>query len=221
MKIDKKKTINFYKDYSDVCDCDHCKNYIYYVSDKYPKIKKYLETLGIDIKKPFELMPLDYDDLIMYFECQYIVFGKCEKDFYKKIDDIEIFKTDNHPYTNIKDEHFVISFGTIALEDYMKEEIIKNKKQLEDWLSDSHELGRKPYKINYTNSFEDEDGIRCFIYKYKKHFFSKWCLGIVSDSGTFSEMLEYKRETEIEDAKKILESLKNYWKEQAKNISKR
>lgn len=84
----------------------------------------------------------------------------------------------------------------------MRDEIINNKKILEDWLSDPHELGRKPYKINYTNMFEDEDGIRCFIYKYKKHIFSKWCLGIVSDSGTFSEMLEYKRENEIEDSKR-------------------
>lgn len=38
----------------------------------------------------------------------------------------------------------------------------------------------------------------------------------VSESGTFSEMKEYNKKTEIEDAQKILEMLKNYWKEMAK-----
>ena len=42
-------------------------------------------------------------------------------------------------------------------------------------------------------------------------------IGIVSESGTFSEMGEYHLKTEIDDAKRILEMLKNYWREMAKN----
>ena len=41
--------------------------------------------------------------------------------------------------------------------------------ELENWLSDPQELGKKPVKIEYANSFEDEDGIRCIIFKYKKN----------------------------------------------------
>ena len=69
---------------------------------------------------------------------------------------------------------------------------IKNAmEELEDWLSDPSELGKKPTKIEYTNAFADEDGINCLVFKYKKNLLGKWLLGIVSESGTFSEMGEY------------------------------
>lgn len=97
----------------------------------------------------------------------------------------------------------------------MNNEIKEGLLKLENWLSDPRELGCKPSKIEYTNSFEDEDGIKCMIFKYKKSLTGKWMLGIVSDSGTFSEMEEYNKNTEIEAAKKILEMLKDYWKTEA------
>ena len=98
----------------------------------------------------------------------------------------------------------------------MNNEINEAKIKLESWLSDPHELGKKPSSVVYTNSFVDEDGIKCYIFKYKKSLLSKWLLGIVSDSGTFSEMKEYNKNTELDDAKKIVNLLKNYWKERAK-----
>lgn len=102
----------------------------------------------------------------------------------------------------------------------MNGEIESAKAQLEQWLSHPNELGRKPAKIEYTNSFKDEDEIKCLIFKYKKTILSKWLLGIVSESGVFSEMLKYNENTEIADAKKLLKILKNYWKQQAKEIEK-
>ena len=51
----------------------------------------------------------------------------------------------------------------------MNEEIKNAVVELENWLSDPQELGKKPVKIEYANSFEDEDGIRCIIFKYKKN----------------------------------------------------
>lgn len=101
----------------------------------------------------------------------------------------------------------------------MFKEINEAKLELEKWLSDPHELGKKPSKIEYTNSFEDEDGIKCMIFKYKRNIFGKWLLGIVSESGTFSEMQEYNRNSEIEDAQKILSMLKNYWKQRAEKYN--
>ena len=100
----------------------------------------------------------------------------------------------------------------------MIEEIKNATLELENWLSDPRELGKKPAKIEYTTSFEDEDGIKCMIFKYKKNILGKWLLGIVSESGTFSEMQKYNPKNEIEDAKQILEMFKNYWKEMAKKM---
>ena len=97
----------------------------------------------------------------------------------------------------------------------MNNEIVNAMEELEKWLADPAELGRKPAKIEYTASFEDEDGIKCMIFKFKKSFFGKWLLGIVSESGTFSEMKEYNSSTETEDAKSLLHILKEYWKKMA------
>ena len=97
----------------------------------------------------------------------------------------------------------------------MNNEIVNAMEELENWLADPAELGRKPAKIEYTASFEDEDGIKCMIFKFKKSFFGKWLLGIVSESGTFSEMKEYNSSTETEDAKALLHILKEYWKKMA------
>ena len=50
----------------------------------------------------------------------------------------------------------------------MNNEIANAMKELENWLADPAELGRKPAKIEYTASFEDEDGIKCMIFKFKR-----------------------------------------------------
>lgn len=97
----------------------------------------------------------------------------------------------------------------------MDNNIKDEMQELENWLADPHEFGHKPFKIEYTNHFVDKDGISCTIFKFKKNLTGKWLLGIVSESGTFSEMGLYRRESEIEDAKQILDMLKSYWKSRA------
>lgn len=100
----------------------------------------------------------------------------------------------------------------------MNDNIEKAKEELIEWLSAPNELGRKPAKIEYTKYFKDEDGIQCVIFKFKKSIVGKWFLGIVSESGTFSEMKEYHEKNEIDDATTILNMLKEYWKEQARQM---
>lgn len=86
------------------------------------------------------------------------------------------------------------------------------QKKLAEWLSDERELGVKPFRIEYVESFVDDDEIECMIFRYRKTLFSKWMLGIVSDSGVFSQMKEFCQETARQDAGECLEFLKNYWK---------
>ena len=89
------------------------------------------------------------------------------------------------------------------------------KQQVIQWLEDPNELGKKPSKIEFTKEFTDKDGIHCKIFKYKKSVFSPWMLAICSDSGVFSEMETYNEATEVEDAQKLLDFLKEYWKRMA------
>ena len=56
---------------------------------------------------------------------------------------------------------------------------IKNAmEELEDWLSDPSELGKKPTKIEYTNAFADEDGINCLVFKYKRIYWGNGYWGL-------------------------------------------
>ena len=82
-------------------------------------------------------------------------------------------------------------------------------------MEDPRELGKKPVKIEFSKEFIDEDGITCKIFKFKKSILSPWMLAISSDSGVFSEMENYNADTEVEDAKKLLNFLKDYWKHMA------
>ncbi len=123
---------------------------------------------------------------------------------------------DNYP--RFDEEHIIITLDEKLLKKFFQKKVSESKEQLINWLSHPNELGAKPVKIENTNYFRDEDGIECFIFKYKKKLIGKWLLGIVSESGTFSEMKPYNQNTEIEDAKQMLEMLKNYWKNAAKDM---
>ena len=90
-----------------------------------------------------------------------------------------------------------------------------------DWLSHPAELGCKPNKIQFTKRFTTEDGIECMIFKYKKNILSPWLLAISSDAGIFSEQQKYVQQTEVEDATKLIEFLKQYWINQANDKNDR
>ena len=92
----------------------------------------------------------------------------------------------------------------------------EEKQAVIEWLMHPNELGCKPSKIEYTNEFVSEDGIRCIIFKFKKSLLSPWLLAIWSESGVFSEMKKYDASTEMDDARELLAFLKQYWINMAK-----
>ena len=97
-------------------------------------------------------------------------------------------------------------------------EIEQAVQRLSEWLSDPRELGKKPYSVEHTRVFEQEDGVRCHIFRYKKSMFSTWLLGIVSDAGVYSEMKEYHRKSEYADAQALLAFLQACWKARAEQL---
>lgn len=100
-------------------------------------------------------------------------------------------------------------------------------KAMVDWLSDPHELGKAPVKIELAGKF-DWNGMRYYIYKYKKSLLGKWLLGVCGGyegdtlehcGHVFSEMSEYKEETAEQSAIKMVEAIRAYWMEQAHSYS--
>ncbi len=123
MNIDIIKNKEYYKKKNDLCTCDMCKNYYLQIEKEYPKIKKYLNDIGVDITRPNELMWESEGEEIKYFNCEYVVFGKCEDDFEYIIDGIKITKDKVHAPVNVSDEYFVLGLGAITLKNIIDSNI--------------------------------------------------------------------------------------------------
>lgn len=100
-----------------MCGCAYCRNYCARIKAAYPEVARYLASLGVDIEKPFGVSPLepDEDGYLEYCICQYIVFGTCSEDYSHQIGDVTFGRSDCHPSTKIKEEHFVLDFYPIKL----------------------------------------------------------------------------------------------------------
>ena len=116
MDIEKTKEYYSQLDYGDLCQCDDCKNYVKEIKTSYPLIDEYLSKLGIDITKPFETAPIDFDEeTIFYTMVQYVVMGTSDGFENTKINDVDIWVTESHPMTNITEPHFVIEICPVYL----------------------------------------------------------------------------------------------------------
>jgi len=131
--MDAKRTKEYYssKDCHEVCDCGYCRNYTGRIKKAYPELGAFLASMGVDIEKPFECFPLEPEkESITYLCVQYPVMG--EKDGFETshVSGADIYVTECHPVTDIKDVHFVIEVSEIKLEwrgGYDGESIIPKK----------------------------------------------------------------------------------------------
>lgn len=119
MYVNELKTKTYYQSITEdrLCSCCYCRSYRSQIRSAFPEISKYLDSLGIDIEKPFEVSPLDPDEdgMLEYCCCQYIVFGHCAPTYRHRIDTVEFRKATSYPGTGIEQEHFVLEFYPIKL----------------------------------------------------------------------------------------------------------
>lgn len=103
------------------------------------------------------------------------------------------------------------------------------KENMIEWLADPHELGKKPRRIARAGDFV-YNGMRYYIFKYKRGFFGKWLLGVSGGyegdelepcGHTFSEMQEYDPETARANCVAMIEMIMNYWKQRAAEYERR
>ena len=116
MEIDVDQTKEYYsRSNLEICDCDDCQHYYQKVKNAYREVDQFLNQFGIDILKPHELMSYNDQQELIYFACQYIVFGECANDFEEVIGDVKFIPASSYPHTGIEEEHFVLEFGPIKL----------------------------------------------------------------------------------------------------------
>lgn len=118
MGIDIEQTRQYYARIKkeDLCDCNYCKNFYLQVKEAYPFVADYLNGLGVDIEKPFEISPLEPENgMLEYCLCQYIVLGKPYDELVKKIGNVELEIATSYPSISIQREYFVINIYPIKL----------------------------------------------------------------------------------------------------------
>lgn len=91
------------------------------------------------------------------------------------------------------------------------------KAEIIEWLKHPNELGKAPHKIEFVKEFTDAEGFHCLIFRFKAGLLSSWLMAIHSDSGIFSEQEKYDESNDVEQATRMLEYLKQYWKNIARN----
>lgn len=72
--VDIEKTKEYYNTHS-LCDCVCCRNYYKQIEQELPKLKEFLDSFGVDISKPDEIMSIENDGYIDYINVDYTVCG--------------------------------------------------------------------------------------------------------------------------------------------------
>ena len=112
-------------------DCDYQNAYISLVKKQYPVTAKFLREFGVNIENPFKVNLLETkDDIIYYSEILYIVLGDKTKFKKAKIGKVKIEIADSYPDTNIKENHYVIKLSPIEIQNKLKVEDDKGKKEI-------------------------------------------------------------------------------------------
>ena len=113
--IDKPRAYDCNLGPENICDCAYGQNYCARVKAAYPEVARYLDSLGVDIEKPFETSPLEPDEngYLEYCVCQYVVFGSCPEDFTHRIGDVTFGRSDCHPNTKVEEKRVALYFYPI------------------------------------------------------------------------------------------------------------
>ena len=122
--MDIEKTREYYLNLKeeDVCDCEWCRNFITHIRKVYPDVAKYLDEMGVDIEKPYESWSLDPDENgnVLYPDVMYEIMGNSEDFVPTKIGDVDVHLATSYPYSDLKEEHFVIELSSFLLKDLRK-----------------------------------------------------------------------------------------------------
>lgn len=109
----------------------------------------------------------------------------------------------------------------------MNEQQSAAKDAMAAWLSHPQELGKAPVKLELAGEF-DLHNLHYYIFKYKKSVLGPWLLGVCGGyepgesqhcGHVFSEMESYDPATAKEKATAMVEKIREYWMEQARQAS--
>ena len=119
--FDKNRTLDYYENYSDLCQCESCRNFYENVNFIPNEIKNFLKQFGIDIAKPIEQVSIIADKSKKMVEntVYYAVNGNASSLNNSEItlgqSVIEVVPKEKSPNTNIAQPYFVFAVHDIWL----------------------------------------------------------------------------------------------------------
>lgn len=119
--FDKNKTSTYYENYSDLCECESCKNFYKNVGFIPNDIRNFIEQFGIDITKPIEQESIiaDKSQKIVEYTVYYAVNGEIisssNSDILLGESIVQIVPKELSPNTDIPQPYFVFSVCDIWL----------------------------------------------------------------------------------------------------------
>ncbi len=118
LDVDVSRTRLFYQEEKedDLCDCDGCKNYRALVRRAYPEAAAYLDSLGVDIAKPFHVSFVDLGDGFMLYKAAcYILFGDADYSFHHAVGGVDILPALSYPDPGAGEPHLVLKIALLKL----------------------------------------------------------------------------------------------------------
>ena len=100
------------------------------------------------------------------------------------------------------------------------------KKAMNRWIAANGKLGKVPFQTEYATEF-DLHNLHYYVFRFQENMKSEWMLGVSGgyeeelqeeNGHVFSAFQKYKKETEIEDAVKIVETIRAYWMKETKRL---
>lgn len=105
----------------------------------------------------------------------------------------------------------------------MNEQIRNAMAEMEEWLSNPQELGKKPVRLEIAGEFDHHE-LHYYIFKFKKSLLSSWKVavcggyegnGLEHCGHVYSEMEAYDPSTAQEKCVQMVEKIRRYWMERA------
>ena len=118
LDVDVSRTRRFYQEEKEeeLCDCDGCKNYRARVKRAYPEAAAYLDSLGVDIAKPFHVSYVDLGDgRMLYIDACYILFGEADYAFHHAVGGVEVIPALAYPDPGVEEPHLVLEIAQLKL----------------------------------------------------------------------------------------------------------
>lgn len=119
LQVDLEKTKAYYAcvRQEDLCDCPGCWNYRQRVKGAYPQMARYLETLGIDIEKPFHVSYVESREphQMLYLSCCYVAFGESGFGFSRQVDGLEFTRAGACPDSGVEEPHLELQIPELTL----------------------------------------------------------------------------------------------------------